>query len=110
MDEELTTNMDILHTNVKHNTEDIRELKKRTERNESDISDLKTNQQVTNQSMQHMMDTLNGLKTDFKEIDKKMDENQIEQLKEYKNGVWKIGVVVIGGLILGFLAFFFGFN
>lgn len=100
--------MDILETNVKHNTEDIRELKKIVGKNSDDISDLKTNQQVTNQTMHHIMDTLNDLKSDFRTIDDKMDKNQIEQLQEYKNGVWKIGVTVISALIGGFLLFFFG--
>ena len=100
--------MDILETNVKHNTEDIRELKKRMSKAETDVNDLKTNLQVTNQTMTHIMETLSELKSDFKTIDEKMDKNQIEQLKEYKNGVWKIGVTVIGTLIAGFLLFFFG--
>ena len=100
--------MDILETNVKHNTEDIRELKKRMTRAETDVSDLKASQQVTNQTVGHIISTLEELKKDFRSIDKKIDENQIEQLKEYKSGVWKIGATVIGGLILGFLLFFFG--
>ena len=100
--------MDILETNVKHNTEDIRELKKKVERHDGDISDLKANLQVTNQTMTHIMDTLNELKSDFRTIDDKIDKNQIEQLQEYKNGVWKIGVTVIAALIGGFLLFFFG--
>src|SRR5699024_10540113 len=101
--------MDILESNVKHNTEDIRELKKRMNRTETDVSDLKTGQQVTNQTVGHIMSTLEELKSYFKSINEKIDKNQIEQLQEYKNGVWKIGGTVIGGLILGFLLFYFGF-
>lgn len=100
--------MDIIETNVQHNMEDIRELKKRMNKTENDVSDLKTNQQVTNQTMNHIMDTLNDLKNDFKTIDDKLDKNQIEQLQEYKNGVWKIAITVTGALIAGFLLFFFG--
>lgn len=100
--------MDILETNVKHNTEDIRELKKRMENTERDVSDLKANLQVTNQTMTHIMESINELKSDFRIIDDKLDKNQIEQLQEYKNGVWKIGVTVISALIGGFLLFFFG--
>jgi len=100
--------MDILETNVKHNTEDIRELKKRVSRHDEDINDLKTNLQVTNQTMIHISDTLNDLKNEFKTIDDKMDKNQIEQLQAYKNGVWKIGVSVISALIGGFLLVYFG--
>lgn len=100
--------MDIIETNVQHNTEDIRELKKRMNITESDVSDLKTNQQVTNQTVNHIMNTLDDLRNDFKTIDDKIDKNQIEQLQEYKNGVWKIGVTVIGTLVGGFLLFFFG--
>ena len=102
--------MDILETNVKHNTEDIRELKKRMNKTEGDVSDLKAGHQVTNQTLTHVMKSLDELKNEFKTIDDKMDKNQIEQLQAYKNGVWKIGATVIGGLILGFLLFFFGFN
>jgi len=102
--------MDILQTNVQHNTEDIRELKKRMDRTEDDVGNLKAGHQVTNQTLSHVMSTLEELKSEFKSIDDKMDKNQIEQLQAYKNGVWKIGATVIGGLILGFLLFFFGFK
>ena len=102
------TSLDILESNVKHNTEDIRELKKRMNRAESDVSDLKTSQQVSNQTLTHVMSTLEELKGDFKSINEKIDRNQIEQLQEYKTGVWKIGITVIGSLISGFLLFYFG--
>lgn len=100
--------LDILESNVKHNTEDIRELKKRMNKAESDVSDLKANHQVTNQTLTHVMSTLDELKSDFKSINEKLDKNQIEQLQEYKTGVWKIGITVIGALISGFLLFYFG--
>lgn len=98
----------IIESNVQHNTEDIRDLKKRVERVEHDIGDVKTNQQVTNQSITHVMDTLTDLKAGFKELDNKMDASSMEQLKEYKNAVWKVGVTVIATVIGGFLLFAFG--
>lgn len=98
----------IIETNVQHNTEDIRELKKRVDRVEHDISDVKTNQQVTNQSITHVMDTLTDLKAGFKELDNKMDASSMEQLKEYKNAVWKVGITVIAAVIGGFFLFTLG--
>jgi len=101
-------NMQLLEQSVKNNTQDIREMKQEIDRLKDDVSDVKSNQQLTNQNVTHILETLSELKANFKEIDDKMDKNQIEQLKEYKNGVWKIGVTVISALIGGFLLFFFG--
>src|SRR5690625_165425 len=100
--------MQLLEQSVKNNTQDIREMKQEIDRLKDDVSDVKSNQQLTNQNVTHILETLSELKANFKEIDDKMDKNQIEQLKEYKNGVWKIGVTVISALIGGFLLFFFG--
>src|SRR5690625_6356561 len=87
--------MQLLEQSVKNNTQDIREMKQEIDRLKDDVSDVKSNQQLTNQNVTHILETLSELKANFKEIDDKMDKNQIEQLKEYKNGVWKIGVTVI---------------
>ncbi|MBS4200269.1 hypothetical protein KHA93_11570 [Bacillus sp. FJAT-49732] len=100
--------MQLLEQNVKHNTEDIREVKKRLARVENDVHDLRTNQQVSNQSLSHVMDTLSDLKIGFKELDSKMDASNMEQLKEYKNAVWKVGATIIATVIGGFLLFSFG--
>ncbi|GAQ18043.1 bdr protein [Oceanobacillus picturae] len=101
-------NVQLIEQNVQHNVEDIRELKKRVERVEHDISDVKATQQVTNQSISHVMETLTDLKAGFKELDNKMDTSNMEQLKEYKNAVWKVGVTVIATVVGGFLLFALG--
>lgn len=100
--------MQLIEQSVKHNVEDIRELKERVSRSESDISDLKANLQVTSQTLTHVMSTLEELKSDFKSVNDKLDKNQIEQLQEYKTGVWKIGATVIAGIVTAFILFYFG--
>ena len=94
----------LLEQNVKHNMEDIRELKKRVSKVEENVFDLKTNQQIANQSIAHVMETLSELKVGFKELDEKMDENSSDQLKAYKTVVWQVGgsiiATIIGGIIL----------
>src|SRR5690606_30917478 len=100
--------MQLIEQNVKHNTEDIREVKKRLTRVENDVHDLRANQQVANQSLSHVMDTLSDLKIGFKELDTKLDASNMEQLKEYKNAVWKVGATIIATVIGGFLLFSFG--
>src|SRR5690625_1194821 len=104
--------MELLENNVKNNVEDIRELKKRAGYDERDVHDLKTNQQVASQTMQHVMDTLNNLKGDFKALDeeiknsnKRIYEDNIEQLKQYKTTVWGVGGTIIGTLIIAMIVF-----
>lgn len=104
--------MELLENNVKNNVEDIRELKKRAGYVERDVHDLKTNQQVASQTMQHVMDTLNNLKGDFKALDeeiknsnKRIYEDNIEQLKQYKTTVWGVGGTIIGTLIIAMIVF-----
>lgn len=104
--------MELLENNVKNNVEDIRELKKRAGYVERDVHDLKTNQQVASQTMQHVMDTLNNLKGDFKALDeeiknsnKRIYEDNIEQLKQYKTTVWGVGGSIIGTLIIAMIVF-----
>ena len=59
----------LLEQNVKHNMDDIRELKKRVSKVEENVSDLKTNQQIANQSITHVMNTLSELKASFQTLD-----------------------------------------
>ncbi|CDQ39563.1 hypothetical protein [Virgibacillus salexigens] len=105
---EETTGVKLIEQNVKHNVEDIRELKKRVNAVEKEVHDVKATQQVTNQSVSHIMETLSELKSGVKELDGKIDASNIEQLKEYKNAVWKVGITIIGTVIAGFLLFSFG--
>ena len=99
--------MDILETNVKHNTEDIRELKRRVTKNENDVSDLKTNQQVTQNSLYSLIESLNKMDRKIEDMDKKQDEDrkertqaEIENLKSYKSLIWKVAGVIIAAIIL----------
>lgn len=102
----------LLEQNVKHNSEDIRELKKRVSRMEETIHDVKANQQIANQSIAHVMETLSELKAGFKELDTKMDENSSDQLKQYKAVVWQVGgsiiATIIGGIVLAVFLFTVG--
>lgn len=113
--------VELIEQNIKHNMDDIREVKKRLNIVENNVTDLKSNLQVTNQTMSHIMSTLEELKSDFKatngkmesgfnSINKKVDENQIEQLKEYKSGVLKIGIIVIGGILTALILYFIGIS
>lgn len=95
----------LLEQNVKHNMDDIRDVKKRLERVEGDVHDLKTNQQVTNQNILHVMDTLSDLKAGFKELDGKFDATNTENLKQYKTIVWQVGATIIGSIIIAVFLF-----
>lgn len=100
--------MQLIEQNVKHNVEDLRELKKRVHRVESDVHDLKTNQQVSNQTMTHIMDTLNDLKSNFSVLDNKIQTSNNEQLKQYKTAVWQVGGTIIATIIGAAFLFVFG--
>lgn len=93
-------NVELLEQNVKHNMEDIRELKKRVGKMEEDVSDLKTNQQITNQNITHVSSALNELKASFKELDEKMDKERDQQLKDYKKAVWQVAIAIITAFLL----------
>lgn len=98
----------LLEQNVKHNVEDIQEVKKRLNRMESDVHDLKANQQVANQTMRHVMDSLNDLKSDFKVLNDSIQTSNIDQLKQYKTSVWQVGGVIIATIIGAMILFFIG--
>ena len=107
-------NVELLEQTVKNNVDDVRDLTKRVGYVERDINDLKTNQQVANQTMSHVMDTLTNLKGDFKALDtkieksnEKMYEDNIDQLKQYKTTMWSVGASVIGSLIVAVVIFIF---
>lgn len=105
-------NMELLEQTVKHNVDDVREMKKKVEHIDRDVSDLKTNQQVSQQTMSHVTNTLNNLQGDFKTLNNKIDESNqrmyednIDQLKQYKTTVWSVGgaiVASIGGAVILF--------
>lgn len=90
----------LLEQNVKHNMEDIRELKKRVGSVEESVSDLKTNQQITNQSVSHVMEMLSELKVSFQTLDDKMDKDREEQLKAYKKATWQVAIAIIVAIFL----------
>jgi chromosome segregation ATPase len=107
--------MEILETNVKHNTEDIRELKKRVDTHEASISDLKIDSHSTKQNFGHVFNTLNKFESTLEKLDEKFDEdkkerhlNQIDQLKQYKSAVWQVGIYLSCVIIAGFLLMEFG--
>ena len=97
-------NVQLIEQNVSNNTQDIRELKKKMERMEENVSELKSNQKLTQQSITHIMTGLDELKQSFKSLDDKMDTNQKEQFDSYKSFMLKISagiiVTVIGSLII----------
>lgn len=100
-------NMQLIEQNVKHNVEDIREVKKRLSAVEGEVNDLKANHQVSQQTMAHIMDTLNDLRSNFMVLDNKIEKSNNEQLKQYKTAVWQVGITIIAtivgaGLLLAF--------
>lgn len=100
--------MQLIEQNVKHNVEDIREVKKRLSRVEGEVNDLKANHQVSQQTMAHVMDTLNDLKGNFKILDDKIQSSNNEQLKQYKTAVWQVGITIIATIVGAGLLVVFG--
>ena len=103
--------MDILETNVQHNTEDIRELKKKVDRHDYEISDVKTNVKVQSTTLGAMVESINEIKSSLKEESRKRQEDkeeetkrrnkeQEEQLKQYKNAIWKVAIAIITAFFL----------
>lgn len=90
----------LVESNVQHNTEDIRDLKKRLDRAEEDINGLKTNQQLSQHTMNSVMESVNELKISFKAFDEKMDKEREDQLKQYKSAIWKVAIAIITAFIL----------
>lgn len=101
-------NVELIEQSVQNNVEDIREIKKRLDRAENDVHDLKANQQVTNQSITHVMDMLTDLKAGFKELDNKLDASNDEQLRQYKTAVWQVGGTIIATIIGAAILFIIG--
>jgi len=111
--------MKLLEKTITNNVENIQYMENRVSYIERDLSDLKTNQRLTGQTVTHVMETLTTLKSDFKSMDNKMGDNikemqneikksnervfmnQIDQLKQYKSTVWKVGGSVVGSVIIG---------
>ena len=104
-------NMDILESNVKHNTEDIREIKKRMHHTEQDVSDLKIDSHSAKQNFGHVFNSLSKVESSMEDLSKKFDadrserhKDQVEQMKQYKSAVWQVGIylscVIIGGFLL----------
>jgi|GEM_PF-5797973 len=107
--------MEILEQNVKHNTEDIRELKRRVEAHDSDVENLKIDNHSMKQNLNHVFNTLTRFESTLETLNKKFDDDkaerhrdQIAQLKEYKGAVWQVGIYLTCVLIGGFLLFKFG--
>ena len=98
-------NVQLIEQNVANNTQDIRELKKKMERMEENVSELKSNQKLTQQSITHIMTGLDELKQSFKGLDDKMDKNQEEQFASYKSFVWKVGATITGSIIVALIIF-----
>lgn len=101
---------------MQHNTEDIRELKRIVDRHDNDIHDLKTNHQLSQQTMTNVMESINELKKSFKSFEEKrakekeeMQKKEVQRLEDFKGavnaGIWKI----IFFIICGFIALYFGF-
>ena len=90
----------LLEQTVKHNAEDIRELKKRVNYIERDISEVKADHQLTKQNMAHILETLSELKTSFRTLDNKLEKDKEEQLRAYRSATWKVAIAVISAVLL----------
>lgn len=93
-------NVKLLEQTVQNNVEDVRDLEKRIGHAERDISDLKTNQQVTQQMLSHVTESITDLRSDFRRLDEKLDKDKDEQLAAFKKASWKVVVSVLIGAIL----------
>ncbi|RDW18049.1 hypothetical protein CWR48_10620 [Oceanobacillus arenosus] len=90
----------LIEQSVKNNTQDIREMKKEIDKLKGDVSDVKSNQQLTNQNVSHILETLSDLKSNFKELDVKLDSDKDEQLRKYKSMIWQVAAAIIIAFIL----------
>lgn len=98
-------NVELLEKTVQHLTEDMREAKKKVEKLEENVHDLKTNQQITQHSMTNVIKSVDELKTSFDKLDIKFDESQQEQFQSYKNFMWKVSASIVGSIIVALLIF-----
>jgi len=99
--------MEVVEQNVIHLTEDVRDMKKRVDKLESDQYDIKTNQQITQHSLTTMTESVNEMKVDLKQMRKEMNDDKEEQLESMKSFMWKFGsglaVTIVGGMVTAIL-------
>lgn len=107
--------LEIIETNLKHNTEDIRDLKRRLEIVEGNVENLKIDNTGTKQSLNHVYSTVSRLENSIEALNNKFDldresrhQEQITQLKEYKGAVWQIGIYLTCVIAGAFLLLKFG--
>ena len=118
--------MELLEQNIQHATEDIREVKKRLDRAEDDITQLKSTVQLVQQSQTHIMENISDLKASFNqfsvkweekwqkeeeerkkekaEVLKRYQDEKDERSKEMRNFAWK----VVAGVLIAAIIFAFG--
>lgn len=115
--------MELLEQNIQHATEDIREVKKRLDRAEGDIGQLKSTVQLVQQSQGHIMENISELKVSFRNFNEKWEEKwqreeverkkekeeelrryqeeKADRAKELRGFAWKVAAgVVIAAIIL----------
>lgn len=118
--------LSLLEQTVIHHDKDIREMSHRVSKLENEVSDMRTMQQLTTQTVAQTSETLTELKADFKRLDLKLEdnikeiqkdvqksnermfENQIEQLEQYKTTLWKVGGTIAGSIIVAVILYTLG--
>ncbi|WP_373894475.1 hypothetical protein [Virgibacillus sp. CBA3643] len=99
--------MEVVEQNVMHLSEDVRDIKKRVDKLESDQYDMKTNQSITQHSLNTLTESINDMKIDLKEMRKDMNSDKEQQLDSMKSFMWKFGsglaVTIVGGMVTAIL-------
>ncbi|WP_160112329.1 hypothetical protein [Salicibibacter kimchii] len=99
--------LELLEQNVQHMSEDMRDIKKRVDKLETDQYDLKANMQITQHSLTALTESINDVKVDLKEMRKEMNSDKEQQLESMKSFLWKFGsglaVLIVGGMVTAVL-------
>lgn len=116
--DEDTRPRDMIHSAVENNARDIREVRQKVSTLETQVTDIKLAQQMTNQTLEFFTSSMTEVKqkldmnnttanTKMDKIIQTANDNQAEQLKEYKSAITKVVIAVVAAGIIGALSFFF---
>lgn len=110
--DEDTRPRDMIHSAVENNARDIREVRQKVSTLETQVTDIKLAQQMTNQTLEFFTSSMTEVKqkldmnnttanTKMDKIIQTANDNQAEQLKEYKSAITKVVIAVVAAGIIG---------